>query len=66
MDRVRAHHSIFIVKKQCKMEEFGRRHIPGYKPEYGYGYYEFTKDEFFKPHKKVILVRQVGLHNNVM
>ena len=64
MDRVRAHHNIFIVTKRCKMAEFGRRHILGFKPEYGYGYYEFTVDEFFKPHKKVILVRQVGVQMN--
>ena len=60
MDRVRAHYSTYNVYKQCKMAEFGRRHIPGFKPELGYGYYEFTQKEFFKPHKKVILVHRVS------
>ena len=42
------------------MAEFARRNIPGYKLEYGYGYYEFIQDEFFKPHGKVILVHNVS------
>ena len=59
MDRVRAHHSIYAIKKKCNMAVFASRHIPGFKPELGYGYYEFKEDEFFKPHKKVILVAEV-------
>ena len=42
------------------MAEFARRNIPGYKLEHGHGYYEFTQDEPFKPHKKVILVHNVS------
>ena len=60
MDRVRAHHSIYAIKRKCNMAEFARRQIPGFKPELGYGYYEFKEDGFFKPHKKVILVTEVS------
>ena len=59
MDKVCAHYTVYDIKKECNMVHFGRDHIPGFKPELGYGYYEFTQNEFYKPHKKVILVHKV-------
>ena len=61
MDRVRAHYSIYKIHKKCKMAEFGRKCItPEFRPELGYGYYEYTQDEFLKPDKRVILVHKVS------
>ena len=59
MDKVRAHYTVYDIHEKCTMAEFGRDHIPGFKPEFGYGYYEFTQKEFYKPHKKVILIHKV-------
>lgn len=50
---------IYDVDKQCGMEEFAAKHIIGYKQESGFGYYEFTKEEYLKPHKRVIIVDKV-------
>ena len=44
MDKVNVHYSVYNVYEECTMEEFGKHHIPGFKPEHGYGYFEFTKD----------------------
>ena len=52
MDRVHAHYCIYNIRKRCNMAEFGKKHIPGFKPDLGYGYFEFTQDELFKPQKK--------------
>lgn len=60
VDKVQAHYSIYNILKRCNMAEFGRKNIPGYKSERGYGYYEFMQDEFHKLHKKVILVHKVS------
>ena len=42
------------------MVDFGKRHIPGFKPDLGYGYFEFTQNEVFKPQKRKILVHKVS------
>lgn len=54
-----SHGVICNVEEPCKMEAFGRRHIPGFKPETGYGYFEFTQEEFLKTYKNVILMDKV-------
>ena len=61
MDRVRetVHFEIYDIYKPCNMVEFGRSHIPGFKPELGYGYYELKQEEFLEPEKKVVLVDKV-------
>ena len=41
------------------MIDFGREHIPGFSPDLGYGFYEFTQEEYFKSHKRVILIHKV-------
>ena len=62
MDRVRAHYTIYDLDVKYNMADFGKKNIPGFKSEMGYGYYEFkVQPEFFKPHKKVILVHKVSL-----
>lgn len=61
MDKVNVYREIHGVEKQCNMEEFGRRHIPGYKSELGYGYFEFKEPECLKPHKNVIVVDKVQI-----
>ena len=62
MDKVRAHYTIQKVDRKCKMATFGRKRLPGFKPEMGYGYFEFKhRDEVFKPQKQVILLHKVRL-----
>ena len=53
MDRVRAHYSIYDSDVKCKMADLGEKNIPGFKPEMGFGYYEFkVKPEFFSASSK--------------
>lgn len=59
MDMVNAYNEVYAIQKQCNMNEFGRRHIPGYNSELGYGYYEFTEPEYLKTHKNVIVMDEV-------
>ena len=54
-----SHGVICNVEEPCKMEVFGRSHIPGFKSEAGYGYYEFTQEEFLKTCINVILMDKV-------
>ena len=57
---INAYYTIYDVKAQFNLAEFGRQYIPGFKSEMGYGYYEFKKeDEHFKPYKRVILIHKV-------
>ena len=53
------HYEVYDVHKPCKMAEFGRSHIPGFRPESGCGFFEFKKEEFLKLHKAVILIDKV-------
>lgn len=53
------HRLVLTVQTPCKMEEFGRRYIPGFKTEMGYGYFEFTREEFLKPYKSVVVMDEV-------
>ena len=61
MERVNVHYTVYDVYEECTMAEFGRSHIMGFKPEQGYGFFEFTKEkeEYFKPHKLKMLLHQV-------
>ena len=61
MERVSetVHYELFDVYKTCNMMEFARHHIPGYRPELGYGYYEFKQEELLEPEKNVVLVDKV-------
>ena len=63
MDRIygTVHCEVYDIHKPCKMAEFGRSHIPGFRPESGCGFFEFTKEEYLKPHKAVILVDKVSV-----
>ena len=62
MDRIyeTVHYEVYDIHKRCNMAEFGRRHIPGFKPESGCGFFEFKQQEYLKPHKAVILVDKVS------
>ena len=61
MDRVRetVHYEVYNIRKSCNMAKCARHHIPGFKPELGYGYYEHKQEEILEPEKKVILVDKV-------
>ena len=61
MNRIDAHHSIYEIPEDCDdtVENYGKWHIPGFRSESGYGYFEFTKPEYLKPHKNVILMDKV-------
>ena len=59
MDKVNAYSCVYEVHEQCNMNEFGRRHIPGYTSELGFGYFEFTKKETLKVHKNVMVMDKV-------
>ena len=61
MDKVSAavYHELFEVEKPCNMVAFARQHIPGFRPELGYGFYEFKQEELLKPKKKVVLIDKV-------
>ena len=61
MDRVRetVHYEVYDVDKSYNMAEFAKSKIPGFKPEFGYGYYEFKQPEYIEPEKKVVLVDKV-------
>jgi hypothetical protein len=41
------------------MGVFGAQKNPGFRPESGYGYYEFKEEEYLKVHKNVILIHKV-------
>ena len=64
MDRIyeTVHYDVYDIHKPCKMAEFGRHHIPGFRPDSGRGFFEFKKEEFLKPHKAVILVDKVVMY----
>ena len=67
--RTDTHYSIYEVREDCDdtVESFGRRHIPGFKSGSGYGYFEFTKPEYMKLNKNVILMDKVNHnHSNVI
>ena len=66
MERVTTHYNVYDVDEECSMKEFGQRHIPGFRLEHGYGYFEFTKEEYFKPHKRKMLMHEVILYFNVI
>ena len=53
------HYEVYDVQKSCNMVKLAKHHIPGFKPELGYGYYEFKLEEFLKPEKNVVLVDKV-------
>lgn len=55
------HYLVYYVPKKCNMAEFGARAqgILGFKPEVGYGYYEFQMKEYLKLHKNVVLMHKV-------
>ena len=57
-ERFNFRYSIYNIHKECKMADFGRKHIPGFK--YENGYYEFTQEIFLQPSKRIILVHKVS------
>ena len=61
MDRVRetVHYDVYDIHKSCNMAQFARAHIPGFRSELGYGYYEFKQNEFLEPEKEVVLTDKV-------
>ena len=66
MDRIDTHYSIYEVPGDCDdtVQSFGRKHIPGFKSESGYGYFEFTKPEHLKLNKNVILMNMVNHYHS--
>ena len=62
MNRIDAHYSIHEIPEHCDdtLESYGKRHVPGFRSESGYGYFEFTEPEYLKPHKNVILMDKVN------
>ena len=65
MNRIDTFYSIYEVPEDCDdtLLSFGRKHIPGFRSESGYGYFEFTKPEYLKFNKNVILMNKVN-HNH--
>lgn len=61
MERVRetVFYNIYDVEETCYMAEFAKQKIPGFRPELGYGYYEFIQEEFLEPEKEVVLMDKV-------
>ena len=53
------HYNVYEVHERCNMGAFGAQKIPGFKPERGYGYFEFKEEEYIKPHKNVVLKHKV-------
>lgn len=53
------YNEVYEVDKTCNMAEFAKQKIPGFRPELGYGYYEFKQEEFLEPEKKVVLIDKV-------
>ena len=48
------------VCEKCKMADFGAQKILNFKPEMGYGYYEFKEDaEYLNLDKNVVLMHKV-------
>ena len=63
------HYDLYDVPKKCNMAIFGAQKNPGFRPDKGYGYYEFVGKEYLKPHKNVVLMSKVcktyaHLHNH--
>ena len=44
---------------ECNMVEFAKRKLPGYRPEWGCGYYQFIGTKELRCSVKIILKRQV-------
>ena len=58
---VTAYTEEYNVRKGCKESEFVKCNIPGYRTEWiRYGYFEFNKPAYIKPHQKVIVKKKVG------
>ena len=58
---VTAYSEEYDVLKACKESEFVECNIPGYHTEWiCYGYFEFNKPAYIKPHQKVIVKKKVG------
>ena len=51
----------YDVKQKCKESEFVKNNIIGYQMEWiRYGYFEFNKQAYIKPHQKVVVKKKVG------
>lgn len=61
MERVSetVHFDLFDVDETSNMMKFARQYIPGFRPELGYGYYEFKQEELLEPEKNVVLIDKV-------
>ena len=46
------------------MVEFGRNNIPSYNHTDGFGYHEFTSDQYISSDKKILLMNKVSIYNN--
>ena len=64
MDRVRetVYYDLFDVYETCNMVDFAKHQIPGFRPELGYGYYEFKQEELLEPEKNVVLIDKVKIN----
>ena len=61
MNKVSAtvYRQLFEVKERCNMTAFARKNISVFRPDLGYGYYEFKQEELLKPKKNVVLIDKV-------
>ena len=50
---------MYDIPNKCKMEELRAQEIFGFKPEMGYGYYEFKEEEYLNLNKNVVLMHKV-------
>ena len=53
------YYDLFDVYKSYNMVSFAKDQIPGFRPELGYGYYEFKQEELLEPEKNVVLIDKV-------
>jgi hypothetical protein len=56
------YHEVHDVDKRCNMSDFGAEKVSGFRPERGYGYFEFKEEEYLKLHKNVVLLHKVFKH----
>lgn len=59
MNKVKKYYELHDVHERCNMGDFGALKIPGFRPENGYGYFEFKKEEYLKLHKNIVLIHKV-------
>ena len=69
MERVSTeHYSVHSIKREQKMERFGKRIVSTFRAELGYGYVEVKQNQLPLPqrlHKRVMLMNEVNKYSTV-